>query len=354
MLPCDGKVRLEAEGHVYHMLEGDGTWSSAGVLGATTWIKRHTGEDERKFFFMARAQAEAINRRFLAGEPYLPEYYDRFPRRDWDAMRACLERRATVPQAFGDRLRELVRPAGDPRLRQWAACADKSPADFERVFGAHETRVLALPPHLTAEDVRAMWPRFGTRLHKDIELALLGMTPTQGTTLTREWTQVRRFLDHHLRPKLRVLRTELALCVPELRLCGQLDCLARRRDGGLVVLDWKRTARLAKKQRGAPMPAPWAHRAQTPLDAYTLQLNVYAFMLGRLGVQVAELGLVCFHREMRGFQYVPVPLFAPGSEDARALEWMVQEREREVREAPPPLRLVPKRQRLAAEPTPAD
>lgn len=336
-LPCDGKVRLQAEGHVYSMLVGEASWESTHLISVTQWIKRWVGEDDRKYEFMARAQVKSINQRFLLNQSYLPEYYDRFSKEDWDRMRNCCYKRSTVAKEFGPRLGELVRVPPGPEFaqkhRRWMEAETKTPEVFTQIFGANETQVIPLPPHLTPVDLRRLWPQFGTRLHKDIELFLNKEELTQGTEHTEEFQQFKSFHLYHLRMRNQeVLRTELTMCVPELYLCGQIDCLARKPNGKLVIYDWKRTAVLAKKLTGPEMPEPWDHRPHTRLDEYTIQINIYAHMLRLLGVtDVDELALVCFHRELREYFLVNIPLFVPGSLDAFALEWMINKRKDELK-----------------------
>lgn len=192
-------------------------------------------------------------------------------------------------------------------------------------------RMLAVPPHLTGNDVRELWPRFGTRLHYDIEHHMNGHPPKH-TLNFPEWKQVLSFMDYLNKRGEKPFRTELTMSIPALRLCGQADFVSIKMiDGRYVLWDWKRTPNIYKRTK-KPMLPPWSHRTCTNLNKYEIQLNIYRQMLKTYGIQVDEMYLVIFHKSYPDYKLIRVnPILGQGdSLDAKAMRQMVQDRKRAV------------------------
>lgn len=351
-LTCDEDTAFQESGHRY-AIRVQNSWTSEGLVSVTGWIKTYVPEEKTDFFaFAAMRTAKSINQKFLEaverGAPYPEELYDKVDRADWEGAARCQRHQSTAAAEFGARI------LGEPRFvrlpynrdvdedlrnnfTRWRDLEPKTLEAFAEIFGPYEPRVLALPPFLTGNDVRDLWPRFGTRFHHDAEHYLNGHAPTY-TQAFPEWRQFLNFVELLKAKGHAPYRTELTMSVPALMLCGQADFVARKEDGTYVLYDWKRTASIRADGRDpytdkAPqMLPPWAHRKATSRSTYEIQLNVYRQMLMTYGLEVGELYLVCFHRDFDDFQLVPVPVIKAGSDtpDARALRQMVADRKRAV------------------------
>ncbi len=275
---------------------------------------------------------------------YPAKLYDKVDREDWEGAMRCAKGESSVAVEFANHIRsdpKFVRMPYDydadyelrEKFAKWKE-SSKTPEAYADVFGVYEPRVLALPPFLTGNDVRELWPRFGTRLHRDVEHYFNGHPPKFVHSFV-EWEQFLRFVDHMKTQNHEPYRTEVTMSVPSLRLCGQADFVARKPDGKFVLYDWKRTASIRADgkdpyaKNAGPMLPPWQHRANTSRNTYEIQLNIYRQMLKSYGVDVDEMYLVCFHKDHKDYQLVPVKCImahSPTCPDAAALRRMIKER----------------------------
>ena len=343
---------------MYAIRLADGTWTTRGVISVTGWIKNYIGADRSAFFrSSARRKAKRLNELFRASHDfaYPTELYDILDERDWAAsVASAVTRQEPTGEAFRHMLElnadAFVRlPYGsevDADLRQrfyrWRSGepeARRTPGWFAECFGEHEPRVVAALPHLTGWDVDALNPRFGTRLHYDIEHYLNGLEPKY-TVGTKDWAQFLAFNEEVLKARgHEPFRTELTMSVASIMLCGQLDFLARTSDGRFILYDWKRTATIREDGNdlylvdAKPMLPPWAHRTDSNRNQYMIQLNVYRQMLKKYGIDVSEMYLVCFHGTLDKYQLIPVSCIAAGDStpDAVALRTMVRDRAEQVK-----------------------
>lgn len=354
-LPCDEDAAFQEEAHVYAVKGPEGDWITNGVISITGWIKRYETKNDADFEKPAERKAKEFNELFMEyeriGRGYPQSLYDMIDEADWVGSAACRSGTKSAAEAFAHRLLDdagFVRapPYADAELVQkcaaWRALgAKRSLEKFTEIFGTYEPRALAAPPHLIGSDVRALWPRYGTRVHHDIEMYFNGYTEPKWAKGREEWTQFLEFVETHLKEKgYEPFRTELTMGLGALRVCGQLDFLARKPNGKYALYDWKRTDKLKDYKedkdlaRAKPFRAPWSHRVDSARNKYTIQINLYRQMLKSYKIDVDEMYLVSVHKDHPNFQLISVPCVAadrPDCPDARALREMVIARKAEVR-----------------------
>lgn len=387
----DTDVRLDGVHHTYSIKVGT-EWESVGIVGVTSWIKRFASPDAALYDRASRASAHSINSKYMAGEAYPTGIHALVSGRDWAAMRRFDQRCSVLrhefrgtsliehvrwptlvsvwnwaetvrdvrgvdsdtedqPPSYGDWMRRTKpKPATwndmsdewkntpyktemQARFCEWRALGPS--ATTEQFCSIFKTQVdqrimLRMPPFITAQDVAESWPRFGTRMHKDIERFINdGSVPEDPYY---EFCQFLRFNHERLRTYT-PFRTELTMSFVPLRLCGQCDFVARKANGKYVLWDWKRTASLLVKPGPStkPMLQPWSHRPSTSFNIYVIQLNLYRFMLERGGIDVDEMYLVCFHSSLKApYEMVKVEVFERESADGAAMAEMMWLRAHEV------------------------
>ena len=87
-------------------------------------------------------------------------------------------------------------------------------------------------------------------------------------------------------------------CSEEERLAGSIDFVAQAADGTFLIIDWKRSKNLQSKfsndfQR---MKSPLSHLDDCAGNHYSLQLNVYKYLLEKYySVSVSRMLIVCAH-----------------------------------------------------------
>lgn len=357
-MTCDEDTAFQESGHRYAIrIRNTGEWTTENLISVTGWIKTYEPDTKKEFFKFTRMRAaKSINQKFMEAlshrdGAYPPELYDKVDRTDWEGAVRVHRKQTSVALEFGDHIlcnpkfvRMPYNKDADADLRtkyeQWKSLPEKTLDAFTSIFGEHETRIIAMPPNLTENDMSELNPRFGTRLHHDAEHHLNGHAPKY-TMHHPEWTQFLRFVEYLRAQNQTPFRTEITMSVPDLLVCGQADFLAKKEDGTFVLYDWKRTPSIRADgndlhTRDAPdMLPPWSHRKCTSRNTYGIQLNIYRQMLMTYGIQVNEMYLVCFHRDFgTEYQLVPVPIIKAGTDspDARALRQMVADRKRAVGE----------------------
>jgi len=83
----------------------------------------------------------------------------------------------------------------------------------------------------------------------------------------------------------------------KIKLCGSIDMVFRRKsDGKFVIYDWKRSKEIKSENPFSNGLAPLDHLPDTNYWHYTLQLNIYRWILETYyGLEVADLYLVILH-----------------------------------------------------------
>ena len=159
-------------------------------------------------------------------------------------------------------------------------------------------------------DAMAMFARNrGSWMHYNIERYWNGLTPANEVP---EIGMFYKFQEEVLQKNdISPWRTEWRICDPSLSLAGSVDFVGRKLDGTFVLVDWKRTKRLATTQRGRSkkMKAPLDHLDDTELSKYSLQLNVYRYILQKhYGITVSSMILGVFHPTFTEYSSIEVPV----------------------------------------------
>lgn len=173
----------------------------------------------------------------------------------------------------------------------------------------------------TAEEIKKQWAdkgaassNAGTRMHLDIEhfynampagdahepftfddgirgLAIDEWVPNPSA----EWDY---FCDyqHRIGSRFQPFRTEWLVFDEEHKVAGSIDMVYKKSDGTLAIYDWKRIEDLKTENRFQSGLGPVDHLPDTNYWHYTLQLNVYRYIIQKhYGFVVSELALVVLH-----------------------------------------------------------
>ena len=138
--------------------------------------------------------------------------------------------------------------------------------------------------------------RRGTLMHWQIEMFLNG-AKIFGPFSTEFGYFLNFYQKFMLEKGLEAVRTEFSVFHSGLVCAGQIDLLARYAGTkSYVILDWKRSKEIRTSNRFQRLKAPLRHLDQTNLETYSLQLNMYRYILQtEYDVAVEEMYLVVLH-----------------------------------------------------------
>lgn len=137
----------------------------------------------------------------------------------------------------------------------------------------------------------------GTKTHKDAENKLNGLAYDADTP---EMRQIEAWLKT-LPPTWEPYRTEWSLYDEESLMCGQLDALLRcSKTGEYALVDWKCVGEMKEEGfRGQTCFPPFSDLPASNLGMYTLQQNIYAYMLRKnYGIDVKSMRLLQVHNTL--------------------------------------------------------
>jgi ATP-dependent exoDNAse (exonuclease V) beta subunit len=102
-----------------------------------------------------------------------------------------------------------------------------------------------------------------------------------------------------------------------IKLCGSIDMVYRRKsDGKFVIYDWKRSKDIKSENPFGSGLAPLEHLPDTNYWHYTMQLNVYKWILETYyGLEVAELYLVILHPDNPSYRRMRLNIMKDEVED---------------------------------------
>jgi ATP-dependent exoDNAse (exonuclease V) beta subunit len=103
----------------------------------------------------------------------------------------------------------------------------------------------------------------------------------------------------------------------KIKLCGSIDMVYRRKsDGKFVIYDWKRSKDIKSDNPFQSGLAPLDHLPDTNYWHYTMQLNVYKWMLENYyGLEVADLYLVILHPDKSAYSRMRLNIMTDEVED---------------------------------------
>ncbi len=147
--------------------------------------------------------------------------------------------------------------------------------------------------------------RFGTSLEpfKDTELAIKYIpAETYGTI---EWEYFMRFWRKY-GDDLEPYRTEWEVWVEEIRLAGSIDMIFRRKSTGkFLIYDWKRSKEIRMENRFQSGLGPVAHLPDCNYWHYSLQLNIYRWVLEKYyGLEIEDMYLLIMHPNAPSFKRI--------------------------------------------------
>jgi len=145
----------------------------------------------------------------------------------------------------------------------------------------------------------------GTKMHLAIEQFLNDaeyLIPAD-VKVTPEWRYFQKFWSD-FGGDLEPYRMEWEVWVEEIKLAGSIDGVFRRKsDGKFLIYDWKRSKEIKSDNPfGSGLP-PVEHLPDTNYWHYTLQLNVYRWVLETYyGLDIAEMYLVILHPDNKSYR----------------------------------------------------
>jgi len=186
----------------------------------------------------------------------------------------------------------------------------------------------------TDEEIMAEWSAngkeassAGTAMHFAIEQYMHGayseIDPVVQTT--PEWKYFQKFWDecgHDLEPYRSEWEVFTDALEPfqgerKIKLCGSIDMVYRRKsDGKFVIYDWKRSKEIKSENPFGSGLAPLEHLPDTNYWHYTMQLNVYKWILEQYyGLEVADLYLVILHPDAPSYRRMRLNIMSDEVED---------------------------------------
>lgn len=167
----------------------------------------------------------------------------------------------------------------------------------------------------------------GTAMHLAIEQYMHGAYDKIDPAVmdTPEWLYFKKFWQdcgHDLEPYRSEWEVFTDALEPfpgerKIKLCGSIDMVYRRKsDGKFVIYDWKRSKEIKSDnpfEKGLP---PLEHLPDTNYWHYTLQLNVYKWILEKYyGLEVADLYLVILHPDAPSYRRMRLNILNDEVED---------------------------------------
>ena len=145
----------------------------------------------------------------------------------------------------------------------------------------------------------------GTKMHLAIEQFLndaADLIPAD-VLASVEWKYFNQFWKDH-GDDLEPYRMEWEVWVEEIKLAGSIDGVFRRKsDGTFLIYDWKRSKDIKSDNPFGTGFPPVDHLADTNYWHYTLQLNVYRWILETYyGLTISEMYLVILHPDNKSYK----------------------------------------------------
>lgn len=160
----------------------------------------------------------------------------------------------------------------------------------------------------------------GTKMHKNIEDAYNQKNVVDDSP---EYAMFLKFLSDW--SQMVAYRTEWEIYDEELKIAGSIDMIFRDDDGKFHIADWKRSKEIKKSnkfQKGTP---PIEHMDDCNLNQYSLQLNLYKFILQKnYGLEISGMFLVIMHPN--NTTYIKIDIKCMQKE----ISWLLEERKNQM------------------------
>lgn len=146
----------------------------------------------------------------------------------------------------------------------------------------------------TVEEVKEMWKqsgaeacRFGTRTHEICEDTIRGLSPRNIAESQKEECVFKHAVSMAMKLKesIDIIAPEKMIADSDLGIAGTIDLLGKsRKDGSYLIIDWKTNKEIDTENKyGERMRAPVSHLENTAFSHYSLQLNLYQYLLKHAG-----------------------------------------------------------------------
>jgi PD-(D/E)XK nuclease superfamily len=165
---------------------------------------------------------------------------------------------------------------------------------------------------MTVEEILDKWDKNGelarnqgTWMHYNIEKYLNGLDVVSSEEMEYFLSFYREKMDGRVEP----YRTEWRIACAEESLAGSVDFVGKwTHTGNYIIIDWKRSKDFphnldGNNHSGFARP-PLSHLADTKRSKYSLQLNLYKYILEKhYSIKVDKLVCVSFHPAIGSFSY---------------------------------------------------
>lgn len=372
--PFDSGIVYNDKEHLYaYFIGAHGKYVSKHVCGTTSIIGKYQNEFVRGGFethatlkkwhriHYAWSNAASPKAKKLVLQEWDKSLQEFLPLEFWDAMGSFLENEKVV-----DDVGSLFLNFMGPYLRNPLICRVLTPAQSKYFFSEQDVAVfekwdmngrdpkeyvtslcgnknflkfISFGLNIRVEDVSRFWDSLttqGTILHRQIELYYNGCPDEHNS---RDWTYFKQFEKDH--PHLQIVRTEMNVGFPNLRVCGQMDLLYYNTlTGEYIIVDIKRTKNVGVNKghsSSTDMLGIWSSFPDSYVMGYTIQQNMYLQELTHMcklfnmtPLKVAALWLLVIHPINPSYEKVVLKIFDKDSEEQSCMEKMFDAREKEI------------------------
>lgn len=165
---------------------------------------------------------------------------------------------------------------------------------------------------MTKEQIKATWnengrvaSEAGTKMHLAIEMFMNEATHLipDDVLASVEWKYFLKFWKDH-GEDLEPFKMEYEVFIEEIKLAGSIDAIFRRKsDGKFLIYDWKRSKEIKTENNFQSGLAPLNHLPDCNYWHYSLQLNVYRYILEKhYNMEVADMYLVIMHPDNKSYK----------------------------------------------------
>lgn len=126
---------------------------------------------------------------------------------------------------------------------------------------------------------------------------------------TVEYGYFEQFVRDH--PHLKPFKTEWRIFDEDLKIAGSVDMVFYDPDDQtkIYIYDWKRSKEIKRSNRYQKGTYPLGHMDDCNYNHYTLQLNVYRYILEKnYGVETTQLAIVVFHPNNDTYDKIVLPM----------------------------------------------
>lgn len=166
----------------------------------------------------------------------------------------------------------------------------------------------------TKEQIKKSWTNKGskassdgTTLHKQIENYYNQLTIDNPDMV--EYQYFLQFHQDHIENKLIPFRTEWEVYDRDIELAGSIDMIYKNnQDGTYIIYDWKRCSNFKEENSFESGFAPLEHIPNCNKWHYSLQLNIYKYMLEKnYQIKISGMNLLILHPNNASYRIVKVP-----------------------------------------------